>query len=107
MKRLFFLIIFLVLSSTTFAQLLSDNESKQLIIKGLDKLYNYEFKEADGFFQKVKAKYPKHPVTPLLSALQVQWQNLPVEQNSKILKSIKKENNCCGIQIFKVIHKSS
>ena len=85
MKRLFFLIIFLVLSSTTFAQLLSDNESKQLIIKGLDKLYNYEFKEADGFFQKVKAKYPKHPVTPLLSALQVQWQNLPVEQNSKIL----------------------
>jgi hypothetical protein len=85
MKRLF-LLFFIVFSSTiTFAQLLNDNDSKQLIIKGLDKLYNYEFKEADSFFQKVKIKYPKHPVTPLLSALQLQWQNLPVEQNPKIL----------------------
>jgi hypothetical protein len=85
MKSLPFLLLFLLSSSTIFAQLLNDNESKQLIIKGLDKLYNYEFKEADVFFQKVKAKYPKHAVTPLLSALQIQWQNLPVEQNPKVL----------------------
>ncbi|GAB3513378.1 hypothetical protein GCM10027442_26320 [Emticicia fontis] len=63
--------------------MLTDNDSKQTIIKGLDKLYNYEFKEADAFFQKVKAKYPQHPVTPLLSAIQVQWQNLPLEKNPK------------------------
>lgn len=85
MKRLLILLVFLLSSSTTFAQLLNDNDSKQLIIKGLDKLYNYEFKEADAFFQKVKAKYSKHAVTPLLSALQIQWQNFPIEQNPKIL----------------------
>lgn len=85
MKQLFFILLFLFISSTTFAQLLNDNESKQLIIKGLDKLYNFDFKEADVFFQKVKAKYPKHPVSPLLSALQMQWQNLPIEKNQKIL----------------------
>ncbi len=85
MKQLFGILFFLMFSVTSFAQLLNDNESKQLIIKGLDKLYNYEFKEADSYFHHVKAKYPKHPVTPLLSALQVQWQNLPVEQNPKAL----------------------
>lgn len=82
MKRLFILFILsYTFSFSTTAQLLTDNDSKQTLIKGLDKLYNYEFKEADAFFQKVKAKYPHHPVTPLLSALQVQWQNLPLEKN--------------------------
>jgi hypothetical protein len=85
MKRLLLLIFCVFSSSTIFAQLLNDTESKQLIIKGLDKLYNYEFKDADSFFQKVKTKYPKHPVSPLLSALQLQWQHLPVEKNPKIL----------------------
>lgn len=85
MKQLFWIIFFGCFSASSFAQLLNDNESKQLIIKGLDKLYNYEFKEADTYFQGVKAKYPKHPVTPLLSALQVQWLNLPIEQNPKAL----------------------
>lgn len=85
MKRLSFLLLFLLSPYIIYAQLLTDNESKQLIIKGLDKLYNFEFKEADVFFQKVKVKYPKHPVTPLLSALQIQWQNLPVEENPKVL----------------------
>nr|WP_299418005.1 ABC transporter substrate-binding protein [uncultured Emticicia sp.] len=85
MKHSFGLLLFLCFSASSFAQLLNDNDSKQFIIKGLDKLYNYEFKEADTYFQNIKAKYPKHPVTPLLSALQVQWQNLPLEQNPKAL----------------------
>ena len=85
MKQLFGILLFLCFSASSFAQLLNDNDSKQFIIRGLDKLYNYEFKEADTYFQNVKVKYPKHPVTPLLSALQVQWQNLPVEQNPKAL----------------------
>lgn len=85
MKKVFWFIFFFTFSASSFAQLLNDNESKHLITKGLDKLYNYEFKEADVYFQSVKTKYPKHPVTPLLSALQVQWQNLPIEQNQKAL----------------------
>jgi tetratricopeptide (TPR) repeat protein len=84
MTRLFIFFIFLhFFSFSTTAQLLTDNDAKQTIIKGLDKLYNYEFKEADAFFQKVKTKYAHHPVNPLLSALQVQWQNLPLEKNPK------------------------
>ena len=82
-KLFFFFTLIQFFSFSTTAQLLNDNDSKQTIIKGLDKLYNYEFKDADAFFQKVKAKYPQHPVTPLLGALQVQWQNLPLEKNPK------------------------
>ncbi|MFY7911288.1 MAG: tetratricopeptide repeat protein [Emticicia sp.] len=85
MKLFFGILFFLTFSVKSFAQLLNDPESKQLIIKGLDKLYNYELKEADSYFHAVKAKYPKHPVTPLLGALQVQWQHLPIEQNPKAL----------------------
>jgi tetratricopeptide (TPR) repeat protein len=84
MKRLFISVILIQLFCfSAHAQLLTDNDAKQTIIKGLDKLYNYEFKEADAFFQKVKAKYAHHPVTPLLSAVQVQWQNLPLEKNPR------------------------
>ncbi len=85
MKRLFLVLLFVLSAPTIFAQLLNDNESKQLIIKGLDKLYNYEFKDAEGYFQKVKVKYSKHPLSPLLSALQLYWQYLPIEQNQKAL----------------------
>lgn len=85
MQKLFIFIFLQLLSFSTSAQLLHDNDSKQSIIKGLDKLYNYEFKEADAFFTKVKNRYPQHPVTPLLSAIQVQWQNLPIEKNPKAI----------------------
>jgi tetratricopeptide (TPR) repeat protein len=81
-------LLFLIITFTFFnsqAQLLNDNDSKQLIINGLDKLYNFEFKEAEAFFQKVKTKYPKHPVTPLLTAMQLEYQHKPIAQNPKIL----------------------
>lgn len=83
MQKLFVFICLQLFSFSATAQLLTDNDAKQSLIKGLDKLYNYEFKEADAFFNKVKTKYPQHPVTPLISALQVQWQNLPIEKNPK------------------------
>lgn len=85
MKKSLLLTFCIFINYLLQAQLLADTESKQLIINGLDKLYNYEFKEADVFFQKVKTKYPKHPVTPLLTALQIEWQNLPIDQNPKAL----------------------
>lgn len=87
MQKLFIFIFLQLFSFFATAQLLNDNDAKQSIIKGLDKLYNYEFKEADAFFQKVKAKYPQHPVTSLLGALQVQWQNLPIEKNPKAINT--------------------
>ncbi len=83
MKKIALLITFILSIFHLKAQLLNDNESKQLIINGLDKLYNFEFKEAEVYFQKVKTKYPKHPVTPLLTAMQIERQNEPLAQNTK------------------------
>lgn len=85
MRKSLLLTFCIFINQLLHAQLLSDTESKQFIVSGLDKLYNYEFKEADLFFQKVKTKYPKHPVTPLLTALQIEWQNLPIDQSPKAL----------------------
>lgn len=85
MKRYFLLVVLTLQSFFSTAQLLQDNESKQAIMKGLDKLYNFEFKEAESHFHKVKVKYSNHPVHYLINALQIQWQNLPIEKNPKAL----------------------
>jgi hypothetical protein len=84
MKNATFFALFFLFFNNANAQILRDNESKQLIISGLDKLYNYEFKEADILLQKVKAKYPNHPVTPLLSAVQLNWQYLDIAHMPKV-----------------------
>jgi tetratricopeptide (TPR) repeat protein len=84
MKKILLLLTFTFTILNSQAQLLNDNDSKQLIISGLDKLYNFEFKEAESFFQKVKTKYPKHPVTPLLTAMVLEYQHKPIAQNPKI-----------------------
>lgn len=69
----------------TNAQLLNDQSSLALVQKGLDHIYNLEFKEAGTILQQVKAKYPNHPVNYLLKAQLMYWQYLPIKDNkSKI-----------------------
>lgn len=64
-------------------QILNDTPTQQLILASLDKVYNYEFREAAELAQRVKAKYPTHPVNSLLLATQLYWQYLPLGNNPK------------------------
>jgi len=75
----------LFLNFTSTAQLLNDSYAKSQIIKGLDLMYNYDFAGAEANFAPVKAKYPKHPVQYLLSAMLLNWQYFPIEQHPKQL----------------------
>lgn len=75
------LLIATIIPQLTYAQLLTDEAAKNHIKQGMDKLYNMEFTEADQHFQKVKNAYINHPVGELLHAIQIQWQNMPVEKN--------------------------
>lgn len=89
MNKLFLasLLFFTTLSSTTNAQLLEDPTAKEQIKKGLDKLYNFEFESAEVIFKPIKKKYEHHPVTDLLSAIQLQWKYLGIENNPTALNS--------------------
>ena len=61
------------------AQILNDAATRQLISQGLDNMYSYNFKESVEFFQKIKAKYPQHPVYYTLMAIQTELQYFPLK----------------------------
>ncbi|MFC5409645.1 tetratricopeptide repeat protein [Larkinella bovis] len=80
MKNLAFLfLLFLPLSS--WSQILDDAGIQQVILKATDRIYNYEFDEAEEYIQQVRAKYPQHPVVPVMKAIQLYWQYLPLKEN--------------------------
>ncbi|WP_128547700.1 tetratricopeptide repeat protein [Larkinella soli] len=79
MKK-FFLLLWL-LPPAASAQLIDDTATQQLILKATDKIYNYEFDEIDPIVRQVRAKYPNHPVLPVLKSLQLYWQYLPIKEN--------------------------
>ncbi len=81
----FFLVLILGLGSVQ-AQILKDAEVQQWIHEGLDKMYNLEFKEAEPIFEKVRLRYPTHPVYPMLKAMEVSWKSLPIGKNKPAIQ---------------------
>ncbi|SDM79518.1 tetratricopeptide repeat protein [Siphonobacter aquaeclarae] len=63
------------------SQILHDKDTQHLVLEALRNLYNFEFREAEPFQQKIRARYPDHPVNPLLQAIQLYWQYLPLVEN--------------------------
>lgn len=78
MKQILFISLFLFFFKTN-AQILSDATTRQQISQGLDKMYSYDFKESAEIFQRIKAKYPTHPVFYTLMAIQTELQYLPLK----------------------------
>ena len=78
--------IIILLTQTTFAQLLYDAPTQQLVLEAIDHVYAYEFAEVEPLARQIRAKYPDHPVNPMLKALQMQWQYLPVKDNKSLVK---------------------
>jgi tetratricopeptide (TPR) repeat protein len=82
MIRAFWAILFVnFFLSGAKAQFLSDSDSHQFVIEGLDAIYNQEFKKASGILQPVYEKYTGHPVSYLLKATNLFWQYQPIEAN--------------------------
>jgi hypothetical protein len=87
------------------AQFLEDEKNKELTLKGLDFLYNQQFAQSSETLQAVKAAYPQHPVKFLLNAIQLQWENVPIDKNPEVLKKYVAELNKC-VTAAKVIYKN-
>ena len=64
-----------LISWSIFAQktLFEDKHTLEIIQKGIDKTYNFEFDEADKLYAQVLKLYPNHPVYNILSANQLAW----------------------------------
>ena len=60
------------------AQLLKDSATFEKIRKGVDHIYNLEFKEANKIYDEIKSGYPTQTVPFLYKAMIVYWQNYPL-----------------------------
>jgi hypothetical protein len=78
-QLLFIAQISLLIAHTSKAQILNDAATRQQISQGLDNMYSYDFKESAEIFQKIKAKYPQHPVFYTLMAIQTELMYFPLK----------------------------
>jgi hypothetical protein len=69
----------LLITHYSKAQILNDAATRQQISQGLDNMYSYDFKESAEIFQKIKAKYPQHPVFYTLMAIQTELMYFPLK----------------------------
>ncbi|MBO0931744.1 tetratricopeptide repeat protein [Fibrella aquatilis] len=77
------LLLFILFFSPLFsqAQILTDPGAQQTVVKALDHIYNYEFAEAAPYIKQLQTKYPQSPIIPVLRALTIQWQHLPISDS--------------------------
>ncbi len=81
LKKWLFLVSFLGVSLSAQAQVLTDPAIQQTIMKTLDKIYNFEFTEADESIRQIQARYPQHPIGSILRATELELQYLPLHEN--------------------------
>ncbi|MFD2571668.1 tetratricopeptide repeat protein [Spirosoma soli] len=70
-----------LLSFFSRAQVMTDPAAQQTVLKALDAIYNFEFMEAEGLIRQLQARYPQHPIGPILRATQLELQYLPLHEN--------------------------
>lgn len=75
-KYLFFILIFLLNPAYSQKSMLNDLDTYEIIQKGLDKTYNFEFDQAIHYYEKVRQKYPGHPAYNFLMASSLYWEML-------------------------------
>ncbi|GAB2559495.1 tetratricopeptide repeat protein [Spirosoma areae] len=63
------------------AQVLTDPVVQQTILKTLDNIYNFEFAQSESLIRQIQARYPQHPIGPVLRATQLELQYLPLHEN--------------------------
>jgi tetratricopeptide (TPR) repeat protein len=78
MRLMLLLLLILNFPNKLLAQksMIDDKEMQELVKKGLNKTYNFEFTEAEKLFLQVEKKYPEHPAYNFLMASNLLWQML-------------------------------
>ncbi|MFN4147223.1 MAG: tetratricopeptide repeat protein [Runella sp.] len=83
--RLSFFLVFVFWFQIARTQILYDATTQALVLQAIDYIYNYDFDEVEPLAKQIRAKYPNHPVNPMLKAVQMQWQYLPVKDNKSVV----------------------
>jgi hypothetical protein len=82
----FGILLLVLLNLSAKAQVLSDTAMLSLIKRGVDYIYNCQFDKASAVYEKIKARYPGHPVPYLYRGMMTYWKNFPLIPSSPALK---------------------
>ncbi len=72
-------------------QVLKDSASINLIKKGIDYVYNFEFNRAEKVKAELNRLYPGHPVNRLFNGMITYWKNYPLTSTSPARKSFEED----------------
>jgi tetratricopeptide (TPR) repeat protein len=90
------IVLFVMLSTnTSFAQILRDSNSLELVKKEIDCIYRLQFTNADRIYAKIARMYPGHPVVLLLRGLSTFWKNYPFLQSNPAHISFEEDLRRC------------
>lgn len=88
---IFITLIFCLSSSTIKAQVLTDTASLDLIKRGVDYIYNFQFDKAENVCNTISQSYTGHPITNLLRGMITFWKNYPLIPSSPAHVSFEKD----------------
>jgi hypothetical protein len=74
-------------TSSLQCQILKDSSSVNLIKKGIDFVYNFDFTNADKVSRELSRLYPGHPVNFLFRGMMTYWRNYPLVTTSPARES--------------------
>jgi len=90
-----FFLLSIISSLPAGAQILNDPAALKNIQTSMDKIYNYEFDEAEVSINQIEKKYPNHPVTHILDSFILFWKYLPIKDHpAKSKEYIQKLDRC-------------
>jgi len=73
------------------AQLMQDSAAVKLLYRGVDCASNMQFGQANEIYNKIRAKYPDHPVTFIFHGLITYWESYPLTATSPERKSFEND----------------
>ena len=81
MRKIVFALCLFCLPLLAQAQVLTDPAFQQTVQNTLDDIYSYDFPGADARIKQIRARFPQHPIGPILLATKLELQYLPIHEN--------------------------
>jgi len=91
----YFSLFFLLSAGALNAQILRDSVNLDLIKKGIDYVYNFQFDNARAVYAKISQSYPGHPIVHLFKGMMTYWENYPLLTSSSERISFENELRHC------------
>ena len=94
LKR-FALVLFFINTPFAGAQILDDQSAINTITRGIKKIYNWQFEEAEKVSDTIAYLFPGHPVNHLYNGMMIYWMNFPMLPSSPAREEFEEEMNKC------------